>query len=129
MARPRFDDRFNHVPLFVWVLVELTRDRNNVNTTRHSVRAACRRLEKKLEADFKGGRVLPWETIRRYHKDFETTVRKSNSSEQLAEAKSLLAIGRERREFLGWDASVWLFVAEPEFLIALGGRYSEPKGL
>ena len=45
---PRFDDRFNRVPLFVWVLVELTRDRNNVNTTRDTVRAACRRWKRNL---------------------------------------------------------------------------------
>lgn len=128
MARPRFDDRFSHVPLLVWVLVELTRDRRD-DRPRDTVRAACKRLEKKLEADFKGGRVLPWETIRRYYKDFETAVRESNSGEQLAQAESLLAISRERREFLGWDVRPWQFVFDPEIFIAMGGRYSEPEGL
>ena len=70
MARPRFNDRFSHVPLFVWVLVELMRDRKD-SRPRDTVRAASKRLQTKLAQDFEGGRVLPTETIRRYYKNFE----------------------------------------------------------
>lgn len=126
MARPRFNDRFSHVPLFVWVLVELMRDRKD-SRPRDTVRAASKRLQTKLAQDFEGGRVLPTETIRRYYKNFKSTARRSNNGKQLAQA--LLAISRERREFLGWDVRPWQWVIDPEFFIALGGRCSQPEGL
>ena len=46
MARPRFNDRFSHVPLFVWVLVELMRDHKD-SRPRDTVRAASKRLQTK----------------------------------------------------------------------------------
>ena len=106
-------------PLLIWVLVELMRDRKG-GLPRLSARRGCERLKRELQIDFKGGRVLPFETIRRYHKGFVAAWRRSNSGEEKALAAKILAIGRERRELLGWDASAWLFVIDPAFLSSKG---------
>jgi hypothetical protein len=106
--------------LYIWVLVELLRDRKDPKRERASARDGCRRLKEQLRRDCRGGRVLPLETIRRLHKNFEATMRKSDSRELAATANDLLSLGRQRREDYGWDASVWLFVIEPDFLADKG---------
>jgi hypothetical protein len=108
-------------PLLIWVLAELMRDRKD-GLPRLSARSGCKRLEKELQVTFKGGRVLPFETIHRHYKAFNTAMRCSNSGAEKAVADRLLEIGRERRELLGWDASAWLFVMDPEFLQSKGGK-------
>jgi hypothetical protein len=95
----------------VWVLVELLRDRKD-GRERASAREAAKRLEKHLAADFKGGRVVPFETIRRYHKKIEKLRQKN--AEQAALGDHYLRRGRVRRDTLGWDASPWLFVFDPQ---------------
>jgi hypothetical protein len=101
------------------------RDRKN-DRRRDTVRGASGRLQKSLAEDFQGGRVLPFDTVRRYYKDFKTTMRRSSSGEEIANANRLLAIAREQREILGWDVRPWQWVIGPEFFIALGGVYSQP---
>jgi hypothetical protein len=116
-GRPPF---IKHTPMLIWVMVELLRDRRDPRRDRASARDGCERLKKQLAQDFVGGRVLPFGTIRRLYNRFEKTVRHSDSGEELAQATKLVAIGRPQREYLGWDASVWLFVMDPEFLKSKG---------
>ena len=110
---------FKEIPMGIWVLVEVMRDRKEPGRPRGTVRFACKRLEKKLAKDIKGPRHPKWETFRHHYKKFET-MRRSNSGEELTRATELLAIARRRRDFLGWDTSPWLFVMEPESLAAKG---------
>ena len=57
---------------------------------------------------------MPFETIRRYYRNFKTIIRRSNTGSEKALADILLKIGRARRVLLGWDASVWLLVFDPD---------------
>jgi hypothetical protein len=116
-GRPPF---IKHTPMLIWVMVELLRDRRDPRRDRASARDGCERLKKQLAQDFVGGRVLPFGTIRRLYNRFEKTVRHSDSGEELAQATKLVAIGRQQRQYLGRDASVWLFVMDPEFLRSKG---------
>ena len=45
------------IPVFTWVMVELMRDRESEGLRRHSIRAACDNLSKKLAA-YRANRVL-----------------------------------------------------------------------
>ena len=63
-GRPPF---IKYTPLLIWVFVELVRDQQDPGRKRKTDRDGFDRLEKKLAEDFKGGRVLPFETIRRYY--------------------------------------------------------------
>jgi hypothetical protein len=110
-GRPPF---IKYTPLLIWVFVELVRDQQDPGRKRKTERDGCDRLEKKLAEDFKGGRVLPFETIRRYYRNFKTIIRRSNTGSEKALADILLKIGRARRVLLGWDASVWLLVFDPD---------------
>jgi hypothetical protein len=105
MSRPRSIGP--SIPLIFWTFVELMRDRK-ASTARFSARQGCARLAKEFAKDFKGGRFMTTETIRRFHKSTEAA-----SAEQKAEAARLLQLGRQRREVIGWDASPWLFLFDP----------------
>lgn len=111
---------FKEIPMGIWVLVEVMRDRKEPGRPRGTVRFACKRLEREFARDLKGPRELKFETIRHHYKKFEKNKRCSNSGEELTKATDLLAIARRRRDYFGWDASPWLFVMEPEFLMAKG---------
>ena len=71
------------IPLLFWVFVELMRDRKG-GRPRLSARRGCERLEKELALTFKGGRVLPEETIRRHYRNFVATMRRSGIEQQKA---------------------------------------------
>jgi hypothetical protein len=92
-----------------WAFVELMRDRKVKGMPRLSARAGARKLEKEFARDLKGGRFLYFDTIRRYHKDFE----KAAGRNEKAQALAVLQNGRRNRERLGWDASPWMFLLDP----------------
>jgi hypothetical protein len=107
------------VKLLFYVMMELERDRRD-GRPRDSERNACDRLARHFEKELVVRRKLTAETIRRHVKDFKRILRKSNSDEQAAEAARTLAMGRANREVIGWDASTWLFVLDPQSLKASG---------
>ena len=98
--------------MLVWVMAELLRDRRDSGRDRASARDGCKRLEEQLARDFTGGRVLPFNTIHGYYKRFEK--RRSNNGSEKALADILLKIGRARRKILGWNASPWILVFDPD---------------
>ncbi len=102
--------------LGAWVLVEVMRDRKA--QPRLSIRAASKRLQKSLAMDFKGGRVLPWETIRDFHKRFQNAMRRDKG--ERAKAVYFLERARVRRELFGWQSSPWLFLIDPALLESKG---------
>lgn len=110
------------IPLVLWVMVELMRDRKERGRPRASVRDASGRLAKHLAECFQGGRVLEWETVRDHHKRFGRTMRQSNTGAESELAKGLLDLARKRRDLLGWDTSTWALVIDPTTLAALGYR-------
>jgi hypothetical protein len=105
------------IPLMMWVLVELMRDRNG--RPRLSVRGGSTRLAKELPKTG-AARVLSAETIRDYHKRFERTMKQANSGEEKKAAEWELEIGRQRREIYGWGTSAWILIADPWDLAARG---------
>jgi hypothetical protein len=108
------------IPMVLWLLVELARDRQQGDLSRLSVLQASKRVAEHLTESFRGGRKLTTETIRRHHKRFENVMRRSNSGEEALRAKMLLNNARQRRELLGWDTSLWALVLDPAALQALG---------
>jgi hypothetical protein len=104
----------------LWLLVELARDRQQWGLPRLSVLEASKRVAKHLAECFRGGRQLPPETIRRYHKKFEKVMRRSNSGVEAVRAKMLLDNARQRRDLLGWETSLWMLVLDPDTIRALG---------
>ena len=118
---------FKNIPLIFWVLVEVMRDRKEPGRDRDTVRNACKRLEMEFAKDFNGPRELKSETIRRYYKKFEKTLRRLNSGEELAKANAELFAARTRRDFLGWDTSPWMFVISPAGLAARGVNVVIPR--
>jgi hypothetical protein len=100
------------IPLLAWVMVELMRARQGLPPL--SVRGGSKRLAKDISRDFLGGRTWTVETIRRQYKNFAQTLRHSNNGTEKTQADILVKIGRARRELLGWDASVWLLVLDPD---------------
>ena len=112
-----------HIPVAMWLIVELMRDTHD--NRRLSVRRGAQRLEKELQMTFTGdgARVLPWETIRRYHKIYARAMAKDD--ELKAAAIRLLEIHRQRRAQLGWDdVRAWQWVLLPEAFQLLGGVIS-----
>jgi hypothetical protein len=106
-GRPRLGPS---IPQTFWALVELMRDKQS-STARFSARQGCARLAKELARDLQGGRFVPAETIRRFHKSVEAAIR--DSAVEREKAAHLLEIGRQRRAVMGWDASVWLLLFDP----------------
>jgi hypothetical protein len=106
-GRPPLPPSFS---LMLWAFAELMRDRQG-SQRRLSARAGCQRLAKDFARDSKGGRFLPFSTIRRHHGNVEKDMRKN--PEQRAIANGLLEFGRQRRELIGWDASAWLYLIDP----------------
>jgi hypothetical protein len=96
-------------------MVELTRDRRHWGKPRASKQEAAHRTAEELAECFQGGRVLPPETVRRHHKEFQRVMRKAG--DEAEHASRLLEAARQRRELLGWHTSTWLLV-----FIALGGE-------
>jgi hypothetical protein len=105
VGRPKLKPSF---ALVTWVLVELLRDTQG-NEPRLSAREAAKKLAFQLRRDCRGGRPMPFDTVRRHYKNF-ARVMASGSSELKDAAILLLEIGRQRREVLGWDTSVLIFV-------------------
>lgn len=99
------------VPFYLWVMVELMRDREGRPPL--SVRGGAAVLAKRIPRDIVSDRVWNAETIRRHHKAFETLMRRSNSGDERRLAERLLTIGRARRQGLGRQTNIWLLVAEP----------------
>jgi hypothetical protein len=108
------------IPLVLWLMVELMRDRKEWGRPRASARDASVRVAKHLAECFQGGRVLEWETVRDHHKRFERTMRLSNAGAEAELAKGLLDLARKRRDLLGWQTSTWALVLDPTALAALG---------
>jgi hypothetical protein len=106
------------IPMYLWLMVELARDRRRWGRPRASSREAAHRLAEELAECFQGGRELPPETVRRYHKEFERVMRKGGDEAEFA--KRLLDNARQRRDLLGWETSTWLLVFDPSALAALG---------
>ena len=108
------------IPLRLWVMVELMRDRKELGRPRASVRDASARVAKHLAECFQGGRVLTAETVRDHHKRFERVMQRSNSGAEAELAKGLLDLARKRRDLLGWETSTWMLVLDLTALTALG---------
>ena len=108
------------IPLVLWVMVELMRDREQWGRPRASARGASARVAKHLAECFHGGRVLTTETVRDHHKRFERTMRQSNARAEAELAKGLLDLARKRRDLLGWQTSTWMLVLDLTALTALG---------
>lgn len=108
------------IPLVIWVLVELMRDRSEAGRERASARQGCKLLEKHLAECFQGGHRLGFEAIRRHYKKFETVMRRSNSGSQSDCAKGFLEYARQRRNVLGWKANTWTLVIDPDWLPLMG---------
>jgi hypothetical protein len=106
-GRPRNPLSF---PLTLWAFVELMRDRED-GGERRTVRAACRLVQQQFADDLKGGRFLTVATIRRQHGEMEKAMR--DDAGKKAYADVLLEYGRRRREVLGWDSSMWLYLIDP----------------
>jgi hypothetical protein len=106
------------IPMHLWLMVELARDRRRWGRPRASVREAAHRVAEELAECFQGGRLLPPETVRDHHKQFERVMRKGGEEAELA--KRLLENARQRRDLVGWDTSTWLLVFDPFALTALG---------
>jgi hypothetical protein len=104
VGRPKLNPSF---ALVTWVLVELLRDTQG-NEPRLSAREAAKKLAFQLRRDCRGGRPMPFNTVRRHYKNFQR-VMATGSDEQRRVAISGLEFGRQRREVLGWDASVLFF--------------------
>jgi hypothetical protein len=111
-----------YVPLVIWVMVELRRDRQKAGLARASERDACNRVQKDLADAFKNGRALPFNSIRRIYRRFSKTMKSDRRLEAVA-AQWLLR-GRMRREAYGWDATPWLFVFDPEDWASVGFNVS-----
>jgi hypothetical protein len=98
---------------FIWIAVELTRDRKNLE--RRTIRDACLVLAKRLLREYDIG--LSDKTLRRYHNEFDGMLRhfyKEAKLEQMRDAQ--LSLWRTRRSDLGWDAPLyeivgWAFMA------------------
>ncbi len=87
------------IPVFTWVMVELMRDRESEGLRRHSIRAACDILSKRLAAygDF------PPPTLRRLHGEAQTKMKHGIGPEHLEQHhEKLLREVRERRAACGW---------------------------
>jgi hypothetical protein len=108
------------IPLVLWVMVELMRDRKEWGRARASARDASARVANHLAECFQGGRVLTTETVRDHYKRFERAMRRSNSGAEAELAKGLLDLARKRRDLLGWQTSTWALVLDPTALAALG---------
>lgn len=91
------------IALTTWAAVELLRDRQG-NEPRRTARKGAKKFALELKRSCRDYHVLPFETIRHYHKQIERSVNATGSRELL------LDIGRRRREVLGWDASVLFFL-------------------
>lgn len=98
------------IALVHWVLVEVKRDRKDPGRERASARDASRRLEKDLIECFQPQHGANWETIRRYHKKFETVRRRPQCKGESELADQLLEAARQRRDLLGWETSVSLLI-------------------
>lgn len=89
-------------------MVELARDRRRWGRPRASAREAAHRVAEELAECFQGGRELPPETVRRYHKEFDRVMRRGGDEAELG--KRVLDNARQRRDLLGWETSTWLLV-------------------
>jgi hypothetical protein len=96
------------IAMTLWLMVELARDRRRWGKPRGSKQEAAHRLAEELAESFQGGRVLPPETVRRYHKEFQRVMRKGG--DEAEHANRLLEDARQRRNLLGWETSTWLLV-------------------
>jgi hypothetical protein len=94
-GRPPLDPA---IPVTLWLLVEIERDKRQ-STTRRSVREACERIETHLFERY--GKIVDWETIRRQYKNAEKLLRKTTLG-ATKEATAALAEVRRRRDALGW---------------------------
>jgi hypothetical protein len=81
----------------LWLMVELARDRRRWGRPRASAREAAHRVAEELAECFQGGRELPPETIRRYHKEFDRVMRRGGDEAELA--RWLLENARQRRDW------------------------------
>lgn len=106
------------VPMHLWLMVELQRDRQRWGKPRASSREAAHRVAEELAECFQGGRELPPETVRRHHREFEKVMRKGGDEAELA--KVLLELARARRDQLGWHTSTWMLVLNPRAVAKLG---------
>jgi hypothetical protein len=96
------------IPMSLWLMVELARDRRRWGRPRASAREAAHRVAEELAECFQGGRELPPETVRRYHKEFDRVMRRGGDEAELG--KRVLDNARQRRDLLGWETSTWLLV-------------------
>jgi hypothetical protein len=97
----------------IWAYVELMCDQQN-DLPRLKVRAGCRRLHKSFSEDLKGGRILPFDTIRRHYKAVDKDL------EAKAAAMEFYRFGRDMREQLGWHTSPWMWLMNPDLFTAKG---------
>ena len=96
------------IPMVLWLMVELARDRRIWGKPRASKLEGSHRIAEELAECFQGGRVLPPETVRRYHKEFQQVMRRGG--DEAEHASRFLENARQRRELLGWHTSTWLLV-------------------
>jgi hypothetical protein len=115
------------VKLILWVIVELTRDRQNPSHERWSQRRALMRVEELLAANFLGGRVLTFETIKRHVREFNAIMRKSAAQRRLANSHLGLARQRRRDRF-GWETSPWLLLGGWSDALTQAGFSAETEG-
>jgi hypothetical protein len=104
----------------IWVLAELFRDRKEPGEKRLSGRHGCERLETHLREHFQGGRVLPFNTIHRHYKEFNAIRCKKGGEAAADAADKMLANARVNRDSLGWDASTWMALIDPNVPKAMG---------
>jgi hypothetical protein len=96
------------IAMTLWLMVELARDRQRWGKPRASKQEAAHRVAEELAECFQGGRVLPPETVRRYHKEFQRVVRRGGEAAE--HANRLLEDARARRQLLDWHTETWLLV-------------------
>jgi hypothetical protein len=111
VGRPRLQPG---VSLMIFTFVELMRDRQETRLRRFSERDGCRRLQRTLKKEFIGGFELKFPTIRRHYSDVKDGLRDGRVSQ--AHVNAFLALGRTRREILGWESSPWLWLMDPDLL-------------
>ena len=95
------------VPVHVWAMVELTRDKQS-ERGRRSVREAAERLASHI-----GRPDLEWETLRRLHKRYDRELREDAGDSYDEKVKLLLQEYRDRRAALGWDFPIEAIVGMP----------------
>lgn len=101
------------ISIMFWAYVELLRDRQN-GLPQLPVRSGCQQMRKVFSGDFKSGRVLAFETIRRHYKAVD------KDPKAKATAMQVYQFGRAMRDQLGWDTSPWMWLMNPALFASMG---------